>query len=157
MHNPQDLQPRFFPHMQGPPQGMHQGFEAGYPPPGAYGMPQGHLGFQPGMYPPPRGYPQQSQRGNMNQQRGYQGGHPGGGPSYRPNQPNPSKRPSGPAPQQNGGTTPQPSEKRGSRLSIVNPETNKEIEMPTQTGNSLSQSCCGNKAQPLAQCISDLL
>ena len=140
VYAPQEMPPHYFSHMQRPPQGVHQGFEGGYPPP--YGMPGAHLGFQPGAYPPTRGgYPQQQQqqhRGGMSQPRGYQGSHPGASPNFRSNQPNPSKRPAGQVPQQNGSTTPQPAEKRGSRLSIVNPETNKEIEIPPQNSEPLS-------------------
>ena len=133
MHGgPPDVQPAYHNYMQRPPQGLHQGYDSSFVP--GYGMPPAPLGFQQGMFPPPRGgFHQPQHRGAMPQQRGFQGPHPGPAPSYRGNQQNPSKRPGG-VPQQNGVPVPQPPEKRGGRLSIVNPETNREIEIPPQAG-----------------------
>lgn len=134
VHTHPELQVPYPYPMHRPPAGMHQGYDPSFAQ-GPYGMPPNHMGFPQGVFPPPvRGaYPPQQQpqhRGNQNQQRGYQGGMPGSGPGYRPNQQAAGKRPPGGGPQQNGAALPHPTEKRVGRLSIVNPETNKEIEIP---------------------------
>ena len=134
MRGPHDYPPQFFPQMHGTP---HQPYERGYPQ-GGYVMPQHPLGFQPRVYNPhiPRDGAFQQQHPGMNQQRAMQGSHPPAGHSYKyPNQGNAGKRQvGGAAPQQNGSGPPQPTGEKRGRLSIVNPITNAEVEIPTQIG-----------------------
>lgn len=156
MHPPQDYPTHFFPQMQGLPHGPNQPYDRGYAP-GGYVLAQHPLGFQPRAYNHgPRDGPYHQQQPSIGQSRAVLGSNSSGRQALGISaQGQASKHPDGGVilPQQNGAASPQlAGEKRG-RLSIVDPKTHAEVEIPTQNGDFPTTFWAHTQHHPIEQSL----